>query len=213
VTASTEAIERRSSPLELWSTRLAAASNDGFAIREMAFLTQVNLRGNATDPAFSGGVNAVLGYALPGCPNGWAGDADSQLIWLGPDEWLVVAGDGRNEALVAALQDKLRAVHHSATDISANRTVIEISGAYSRPVLAKGCTLDMHARAFHPRSAAQTQLAQTQAILQCMDEPAQFRLYVRNSFAQYLAAWLLDAAAECAASRELEGERISSRLS
>jgi sarcosine oxidase subunit gamma len=213
VTASTDSAPRRTSPLAAWSTRFAEASNARFTVCELAFLAQINLRGSSADPSFSAGVGAVLGYAIPERPNGWTGDANSQVIWLGPDEWLVVAGDGRNEELVASLQDTLRAVRHAVTDVSANRTIIDIAGTDTRTVLAKGCSLDMHARSFGPRSAAQTLLAQTQAMLQCMDAPAQFRLYVRNSFAQYLAAWLMDAAAECAASRGLDAERLSTRLS
>lgn len=216
MTASIDPDARRSSPLTAWSTRLAAANTGRFTIRELPFRTQINLRGNVTDAAFSAAARGVLGHALPEQPNTWTGDADTQVLWLGPDEWLIAAGDGRSEALASAFRAALRSMHHAVIDVSANRTTIEIAGTDTRTVLAKGCSLDMHARSFGPRSTAQTLLAQTQVILQCLNAPAQFpakfHLYVRNSFAHYLAGWLLDAAAECAASEALDGGRIGSRL-
>ena len=217
MTVSTEmadGIDRRSSPLSGWTARFAAASATPaqFAIRELPYLTQVNLRGDVADSAFAGAARGVLGCDLPVTANTWAGVSDFQAIWLGPDEWLLVAADGRNESLLTALHDALGGVHHAATDVSANRTIIEIAGQDARLGLSKGCTLDLHAQSFGPRKSAQTLLAKSQVILQGMDAPAAFRLYVRNSFAHYLATWLAGAAAECAASRKLDTDRLASRL-
>ena len=217
MTASTEMPVQdagRSSPLSAWPARLAAASATPgrFTIRELPYATQINLRGAIADPAFAGAVRSVRGLDLPARPNAWTGTADCQVIWLGPDEWLVVAADGVNESLVPALRNALLGVHHAVIDVSANRTTIEIAGQNARLVLGKGCPLDLHARSFGPRNAAQTLLAKSQVILQCMDTPSLFRLYVRNSFAQYVAAWITDAAAECSASGGLDTERIVTRL-
>ena len=214
MTAPVEPDSIRSSALSGWSARLAAASAapSRFAIRELPFATQINLRGDIANAAFSGAVKNAIGCTLPATPSAWTATDACQPVWLGPDEWLLVAADGANEPLVPALREALRSLHHAVTDVSANRTIIEISGAYVRPVLAKGCTLDLHAQSFGPRKAAQTLLAKAPVILQCMDAPSSFRLYVRNSFASYVAAWLTDAAAECAASRDLDACRISTRL-
>lgn len=209
-----DGIDRRSSPLTGWTARFAAASATPahFSIRELPYLTQINLRGDVANAAFAGAARGVLGCDLPATANTWAGASDCQAIWLGPDEWLLVAADGRNESLLPALHDALDGVHHAVTDVSANRTTLEITGPDARLVLSKGCTLDLHARSFGPRKAAQTLLAKSQVILQGLDAPSVFRLYVRNSFAHYLATWLTGAAAECAASRKLDAYRIASRL-
>ena len=217
MTVSTEMadrIDRRSSPLSGWTERFdaACASPGQFAIRELPYLTQVNLRGDVANAAFAGAVRGVIGIDLPMAANTWLGTSNCQAIWLGPDEWLVVAADGRSESLLAALHAALGGVHHAVTDISANRTTIEITGPEARMVLSKGCTLDLHAHSFGARKAAQTLLAKSQVILQAMDAPASFRLYVRNSFAHYLATWLTGTAAECAASRKLDADRLASRL-
>lgn len=213
MTASTE----RASPLDAWAVPLAKASASPahFSVRELPFTSQLNLRGDPAAGAFSAAVRGVLGFELPATANTFAGSAERGAIWLGPDEWLLTAPDGANAALEAALRAALAGIHHSVADLSANRTVLLVSGSDARPVLAKGCSLDLHASAFAPPQTAQTLLAKSQVLLQCVDANSAsgaFRLYVRNSFAQYVAQWLVDAAAESAASRSLDADRIAARL-
>jgi sarcosine oxidase subunit gamma len=99
-------------------------------------------------------------------------------LWLGPDEWLVLGGREADYAV--------------ACDVSANRVVLELSGADARAVLAAGCAIDLRPRAFGPGRCAQTLLARAQVILQCTADDT-FRIFVRPSFAPYLRAWLEDA--------------------
>ena len=98
------------------------------------------------------------------------------------------------------------------TDVSAARTVIEMAGAHARLVLAKGCPLDLHADSFGPSQSAQTLLAKARVLVHCVDTRPAFRLFVLDSFASYLADWLIDAASECAASCRLDTDRIAARL-
>lgn len=205
---------RRTSPLGEWGTRLAAASDRpaAFSIRECPFASQVNLRGDPADPAFAAAVRGALGCDLPFAANTWNAGQDCTVLWLGPDEWLVVAPDGRNDALCAELRNALKGLHHSVTDISANRTILEVSGETARLVLAKGCPLDLHASAFGVPQCAQTLLAKAQMILQCVEARPVFRVYVRISFAPYVAEWLIDAATELSASRSLDTGRIARSL-
>jgi sarcosine oxidase subunit alpha len=171
VSVPTEA--RRHSPLEHLADALAAASGPTVQLREVPFLPQFNLRAGHQD---LDRIAAALGHPLPLQPNTVTGAA----LWLGPDEWLIV---GTRPAL-------------DVVDVSANRTTIELSGAKARDVLMKGCSLDLHPRAFGPGRCAQTALARAAIILhQTTDEPA-YRILVRSSFAEYLAEWLMDAAAE-----------------
>lgn len=198
MTAPTE----RVSPLQVWSARFVAASAPGhFSIREVPFASQINLRGNRADTAFVAGVRSAIGCDLPTLSNAWSGDSQCAALWLGPDEWLILAPQGNNDKLCSGLRAKLAGIHHSVVDLSANRAIIEISGSDARTVLAKGCPLDLHAAAFGPGQCAQSLLAKSQVILQCVDAGATLRLFVRISFAPYVAEWLLDAAAELSASR------------
>nr|WP_246075283.1 sarcosine oxidase subunit gamma family protein [Nonomuraea terrae] len=75
-------------------------------------------------------------------------------------------------------------------DVSGQRTILELAGPAAEDVLITGCPIDLHPSAFPGH--AQTLLGKTSVILERRD-PETCRLYVRSSFARYLAEWLLDA--------------------
>ncbi|TCO64608.1 sarcosine oxidase subunit gamma [Actinocrispum wychmicini] len=152
-------------------------------ITEIPFLTMVNVRVPPTGPA-AASISARLGGPLPVVPGSVVDAGERHVLWLGPDEWLVV-GPPDDTDLLGLLAEP----GASIVDVSANRTTIEVD---SRDLLEHGCTLDLHPRAFHAGKCAQTTIARTQVILwQVSDDPV-YRLLVRGSFAEYLADWLTD---------------------
>jgi sarcosine oxidase, subunit gamma len=64
-------------------------------------------------------------------------------------------------------------------------------------VLATGCAIDLHPRAFPAGSAVQTTLGLAGVVLLALGG-TEYEILVRTSYARYLADWLLDAAAEFA---------------
>ena len=171
----------------------SASSHGILIIRELPFLTQVNLRTNPSEADRMAAVQHELGFALPIEPNTVASHDDRWGLWLGPDEWLVVAPPDQWQVVTAALRSAVGAQNGSVVDVSANRTVIELSGSAATELLAHGCALDLHPRAFGPSRCAQTMLAKAQVIVQQTAATPAFYLYIRASFAGYLADWLLDA--------------------
>lgn len=162
--------------------------------------TLLNLRGDATDTRFCEIVAEVAGAPLPERPNGWTGGEDGSVAWLGPDEWLIMAPEGRASSLEGGLRercgdDAASAMALSVVDVSHNDIGFVLSGIMAREVLAKGCPLDLHAGAFAKGRCAQTRLAQTRALLICRAEHT-IEIRVRNSFAAYIARWLQDAMKE-----------------
>lgn len=133
-------------------------------LREISLEAQVSVRGEPQ-------------AGFPTAPNTRVGD----VLWLGPDEWLVVGGREEDYPGAAA-----------AVDVSANRVCFELTGDDVEDVLSQGCTLDLHPSAFAPGRCAQTLLAKAQVILHRTDEET-FRVFVRPSFAPYLRAWIEDA--------------------
>ena len=119
-----------------------------------------------------------------------------QALWLGPDEWLIVTPPDEQDAVEDALVEALSGVFSSVTDITGGQTLITLSGEHSRDVLAKGCSLDLHPRAFGEGRCAQTVVAGSNVILLWAGAEPSFDLIVRRSFAEYLALWLHDAASE-----------------
>lgn len=189
----------RRSPLAERAGELAARGADGergIRLREEAFLTQVNLRVHPGSPAVAR-VEHALELALPHpTPNQVSGDERNAALWLGPDEWLIVAPEDRAVAVLAALRAALADSLGSSVDVSANRTTLRLSGPMARDVLGKVCSLDLHPRVFGPGQCAQTLVGRTQAVLWQVDAAPSYRLLVRCSFANYLADLLLDAMAE-----------------
>jgi sarcosine oxidase subunit gamma len=184
----------RRSPLAHLGDRMAAAS-DPAAVRlsETAYTGMVSLRVDPTSPAATR-VEAVLGCALPAVAGSTTGNGGRQVLWLGPDEWLVVT-DIDPGALTDQLSASIGEEYGLALDVSANRTILELEGPKSRAVLEKGCPLDVHSRRFSTGSAASTTLARVPVILWQTGESS-YRLLPRSSFAEYVARWVLDAMAE-----------------
>ena len=185
----------RRSPLAHLAGAFAAAGGDAVGVEEEPFLAQVGVR---LHPGAGGpsAAEAALGFALPATPNTTAAGAGRTALWLGPDEWLIVAAPGAETALEVELGEALAGGLGSVVDSSANRTAIVLRGPAARDVLAKGCALDLHPRAFGPGRCAQTLLARAQVVLEQLDDAPAYRLLVRGSFADYLGTWLLDAMAE-----------------
>jgi sarcosine oxidase, subunit gamma len=150
---------------------------------EIAFLTQLDVRCTQADAA-------RLGF--PVTPNTVVGDLARGVLWLGPDEWLVVAAPGDPGAAADELEAALDGTHHAVVDVSANRAVIELRGPDRHELLASACSLDLDpAGGWLPGVCAQTLFARAQVILQ--ELPGATRLFVRPSFADYVVERLLTA--------------------
>lgn len=184
----------RRSPLADRAAELAAASGSSVRLVEEPFLTQVDLRVHPGSPAVAR-VERALGLPVPH-PNQVSGDEQDAVLWLGPDEWLVVAAPDRAGEVLTALRGALGEALGSSVDVSANRTTLRLAGPEAREVLEKGCSLDLHPRAFGPGRCAQTLVGRTQAVLWQVGAEPDYRLLVRCSFANYLADLLLDAMLE-----------------
>jgi len=116
----------------------------------------------------------VLGLR-PETPNSVAEGDGFRILWLGPDEFLIVG------------EADLSETRH--VDVTFNREILHVA---DRGILAKGCGLDLDPRVFPAGRCAQTLLARTQVILEAT--PEEVLVYVRRSYARYLRDWLADAA-------------------
>ena len=163
---------------------------------ERPFLGHINVRGDAADARFVAAVSAVVGTAVPIAPNTVARGGDNIVYWLGPDEWLIVTPAEREDAISRELRAALAGLFVAVTEIGGGQTVITLRGDAVRELLAKGCPLDLHARAFGVDRCAQSHLAKAPILIRQVDEMPSFEIVVRRSFADYLWTWLEDAATE-----------------
>lgn len=163
-----------------WSSPLVA-------LTQVEAARQVALRLRPPFPAY------LAGIPLPLMPNRVAVAGGLRVLWLGPDEWLVVA-EGDAPDLLPRLARAVTGLRAAVTDLSSSRAIIELGGTGARDLLAAGCGLDLHPRIFGPGRCAQTLLARVPVILDQLDDAPHYRVLVRRSYARWLVDWMIDAA-------------------
>ncbi|WP_405514494.1 sarcosine oxidase subunit gamma [Streptomyces canus] len=187
----------RTSPLSHLQERMGAAAVSGargVTLAELPFVTMVNVR---VDPASAAAdrIGRTLGAPLPRRCGDTAASGLHTIMWLGPDEWLVLSRADPG-TVTTQVRQALDGAPGSVVDVSANRTTLELSGPAAREVLEKGCPLDLHPRAFGPGRAVSTTVGPIAVLLWQLDDSPTYRLLPRSSFADYLARWLIDAMSE-----------------
>ncbi|MGV9363994.1 sarcosine oxidase subunit gamma [Amycolatopsis sp. NPDC003731] len=130
---------------------------------------------------------SLLGVPLPGACTFTSGN-DVEILWMGPDEYLVLAEPGRQAELEAALSRECDAV----VDVSAQRNVYRLTGSHAAEVLAHGCSIDLEVSP--PGTCVQTLFARTGIVLMVREDG--YTILVRQSFSDYFRAWLADASLE-----------------
>jgi sarcosine oxidase subunit gamma len=160
------------------------------ALAEVPQIDMWNLRGNAGDAGFAAAVLQHTGLHLPLKANGASIDPQRQLLWLGPDEWLLKINGGQGEPVAAALRAAFKGRHSAVIDVGDGNTTLSLQGPGAADLLARGCPLDLHARAFPAGSLAQSHIAKANATILCLQAGTSYELTVRRSFANYLFHWL-----------------------
>lgn len=138
-------------------------------------------------------VLARRGRVPPGIPVPEAGQSvESDGItacWIQPGGWMLLAPRGEEGAFaarVAGLVGDAAAV----IDQSHGRTVFRLVGAGAARLLAKGCRVDLHPRAFPPGAVAATAVAHLPALLRRLPQGEGFDLLVFSTFAEEMRHWL-----------------------
>ncbi len=173
--------------------RLLQVDGQSCTLGEIPFVEMLNVRGNARDAGFVQVLLAATGLHLPVAPNTASLGEQRQLLWMGPDEWLLKLQDGQGAAVEAALRQGLQGRHHALVQVGDGNTTLTVQGAAAADLLSRGCPLDLHPRAFGSGALAQTHVAKAGAMVLCRAAGTHFELTVRRSFADYLYRWLCEA--------------------
>ena len=164
------------------------------SLGETPLMDMLNLRGNPADAGFGSAVHTATGLALPLAANTATMGADRQLLWLGPDEWLLQCPIGQGAALETALRQALAGQHFAVVNVGHGNTVLRIQGPGAADLLARGCPLDFHASVFATGQVAQSHISRANATILCKQAGSHYEVTVRRSFADYLFRWLCAAA-------------------
>lgn len=129
-------------------------------------------------------------------PNRAVISGPTTILWLGPGRWLVVEPELPGRDLANSLRAPLPGMLAAVTDLSHGRTALRISGPSARDLLAKGCSLDLHPRAFSAGACAQSLLGRVGVLLHAVDDQPSFDVYFSRSYAVTVWEWLTLSAAE-----------------
>jgi len=137
-------------------------------------------------------VQNALGIGVPSQPCRSARIGERAVLWLGPDEWLLIAPERDAASHAAALEEALASLPCSLVDVSHRQVALSVDGPQAETLLAAGCPLDLDALAFPVGMCTRTMLAKAEVVLWRTGAQS-FRLEVARSFAPYVAAFLEEA--------------------
>mgnify|MGYP001157240905 FL=1 len=169
---------------------------NGILIEEIPFVEKLNLRGNPKDKNFLTDVGSILETLLPIDPNTKVENADFQVIWLSPNEWLInFIKNDKFSITHQKLINQLNPEKTSVTDTSENKTIIRIVGNKSIELLRKFMILDIDKILKDNSKVAQTIFVKIPILIirnHSQDQKQSFDLHINRSHANYLKELLLD---------------------
>jgi len=167
-------------PLE---NQLFAAN--GVSLKPVKARTRISLRANAYQIE---SINEKLFIDLPTDPKQSNSVNQRVVMWLGPDEWLIL-DDAKSglDNLPAALAN----IECSIVDISHRNTAIVIKGKRVTDVLNSGCPQDLSLAAFPIGACSRTVLGKSEIILLRLSAD-KFHVECWRSFSDYVWKYLVE---------------------
>src|SRR5271157_3860948 len=110
--------------------------------------------------------------------------AGRAALWLGPDEWLLLAEGADPASIGATLESVLDGTSHSLVDVSHRQIGLIASGPAAARALGAGCPLDLRLNAFPAGMATRTLFDKAEVVLWRRGEDV-FHVEVGRSFAPY----------------------------
>ena len=150
------------------SDRVSAMAGETFSgsveVAEAGLVGMVAIRGDLGDGDFAEGVAKALGVPVPG-KRQVTGEGGLSLLWMSPDELLLVCAHDEADDKVRSLSEALGDQHHLAVNVSDARAVfrLEGEGAAIREVLAKLTPADVRPGSLPTGEVRRTRMAQVPA--------------------------------------------------
>jgi heterotetrameric sarcosine oxidase gamma subunit len=139
-------------------------------------------------------IGLALGVLLPTVPCRSVISRERAALWLGPDEWQILAPEAASDLAARAI--KAAGDHPvSVIDVSHRSQALEITGARAAWCLNAFCALDLDVHAFPVGMCTRTLLGKAEVLLWRI-APEVFHLDVGRSFVPYLWGCLEEARLE-----------------
>ncbi len=174
-------------------------SFDNFSMKEKSPIAKINLRGSLKNIEFTTNAEKILEMSLPKEAGNTSVTEKITLLWLGPNEWLLVsnveiAKETNIYELEQVLFDGISKTNLGAViNVTDNFTIFSLFGSNIFEVLSKGCPYDFDSENFSDNKVVQTILNHIDVTIHRKSKN-DIDLYVRRSFAGYLWNWLKDSA-------------------
>jgi sarcosine oxidase, subunit gamma len=176
--------------LDLTAARSAPRFNAGRLLEPLPPLARYILRGG---PQVRAAAEAVAGVGIPVQACRAIMQGERAALWLGPDEWLLIAPEAQAAALAGSLTGALSRLPHSLVDVSHRQSACELRGPQAATLLSAGCPLDLDESTFPVGMCTRTMLAKAEVVLWRTAAEA-FRLEVWRSFVAYVSQFVAEAA-------------------
>ena len=167
---------------------------NGISIKERDFLGKINLRGKSTDKEFMKNVGSVLDLVLPIEPNVRVSNNNINIIWLGPNEWLIETPKSDMQKVLTLLKSTLNAQKTAITDVSFNRTILRLEGDHVFTLLSKYLVINLEEVLKNNYSVAQTIFIKIHILIirNNIDEITSVDIHLNRSHAKYVYELLVD---------------------
>jgi sarcosine oxidase subunit gamma len=167
------------------------AAGAGVEIAPLPPAERVSLRAPAESIA---SLSRALGLTLPQKPKTSAAKGGRTVLWLGPDEWLVIDAAGTDPLADCAKAKQL----HSAVGVSHRNVAISVIGPAAEACINAGCPQDLSLAVFPVGACSRTVLGKAEIVLLRTAADA-FRVECWRSFSDYVFTLLSEAARDAAA--------------
>lgn len=137
---------------------------------------------------------AAIGKALkiecPATPGVCNSNEHTQIIWNGPNSWMIITSDeesGRKPGELLKTLQKAVGDLAAVVDQSHGRCGLRLSGLHASEVMAKNTAIDLHPGVFGPGNCALTSVAHMSALVVQVDDAPTYDLFVARSLARSFA--------------------------
>ena len=148
----------------------------------------ISLRGDLASTAVQKAVKSAAGTGVPTQRQVLA-SGDFSVLWMSPDELLVLVPYDKAEEKTSHLQKSLASEHHLAVNVSDARTLFRIEGKGVREVLAKGAPVDLAPGQFEFGMVRRTRIGLLAAAF-WMPQADTFNIICFRSVGAYMETWL-----------------------
>jgi len=167
-----------------------------FNFQELSNIPKINLRGNITDKDFITNVGKILNTLLPTEANTSNSNNKLKIIWLSPNEWLIEIYAIKDfNKIFTDLQYSLNVHNTAITDVTENRTILNLNGSHLYKLLSKFMVIDLDKVLNKESSVAQTIFIKIPVLIvrnHQKNEKQNINLHTNRSHAQYIIDLLID---------------------